>query len=311
MREQGFWTHKDYNPLPKAERNALAIKASQGDQDAKDKLIKSHIRLAVKQSTRWAKKYPSASIDDLIQEACIGLIDASNKINTDRGAFTTCATLYIDKRLADFCGSDTLIRVPLTARWKHHSRTEETIRLAQIATKNPLSFDFFDLAYEEDNDIRIDQETQLQEIKSAMRFLTNHERTIMDEKYLSGIDYENNVLLAEKFHSSRQNIAQAVLRATGKLREAIRDPYGFKKQFESNPKNIHIGRSFHHWTVIGNSDKRNKKGHKAYCLCECKCGTTKEIKKSKLLMMLSRSCGCDRKNLILASRNAKNLSARS
>ncbi len=312
MREQGFWTHKDYNPLPKKEREILSIKASQGDQDAKDQLIKSCMRLAVKRSMKWARLNPDVPIDDLIQEACVGLVEASNKINPERGAFTTCAVLYIDKNIMDFCIRNSLIYLPRNVRWHYKNKvnTEETKQLAKIAMKKPLSWDFYDLAYEEDADIDLDKESRLQEIKSVMGCITDRERNVIKEKYFSNIIYESNVPIAEKLHSSRQNIAQAECRALEKIRQAIRNPCIANKSPRCSKK-IEIGQPFHKWTVISKSDRTDSRGNKIYHTCKCECGTIKDVVNSKLIGRLSRSCGCDRAESRLAARNAKNLSARS
>lgn len=50
-----------------------------------------------------------------------------------------------------------------------------------------------------------------------------------------------------------------------------------------------IGEKFGRWTVIAGAESRNSS---IYCLCECECGTTREVMQRDLLQGWSSSCGC-------------------
>ena len=50
-----------------------------------------------------------------------------------------------------------------------------------------------------------------------------------------------------------------------------------------------VGKKFNKWTVLEKSTK-----NKRYYLCQCECGTTKEVRIDKLIRGESKSCGCIR-----------------
>lgn len=52
---------------------------------------------------------------------------------------------------------------------------------------------------------------------------------------------------------------------------------------------ISIGDQFNGWKVIGHAAKRNVN---EYYVCECDCGTKREVFRGSLLGGRSKSCGC-------------------
>jgi len=99
--------------LSSEEEHHLAIKASNGDQDARSQMIKGNLRLVVS----IAKKYSNHGLPilDLIEEGNLGLIRAVEKFDPDRGyKFSTYATWwikqYILRALAKYSSN---IRLPM------------------------------------------------------------------------------------------------------------------------------------------------------------------------------------------------------
>ena len=52
-----------------------------------------------------------------------------------------------------------------------------------------------------------------------------------------------------------------------------------------------IGSTFDRWSVIKESESRSKDGSTKY-VCECVCGTVREIRRASLVSGKSKSCGC-------------------
>lgn len=83
-----------YPVLTYQEQSELAKKTKEGDLNARDKLIKSNLRLVVS----LAKKYVGCGIDylELIQEGNVGLLKAVDKFDYSKGfRFSTYATFWI------------------------------------------------------------------------------------------------------------------------------------------------------------------------------------------------------------------------
>lgn len=56
------------------------------------------------------------------------------------------------------------------------------------------------------------------------------------------------------------------------------------------------GNRYGNWIIVGPGSKGSKKAGDKYYLCQCDCGTLREVVDSSLRKMLSTSCGCSRVN---------------
>lgn len=87
-----------YPLLQPEEEKALAYRIREGDEDAREQLINSNLRLVV----YLAKNYKSNFLDleDLVMEGNLGLFTAVDKFNPDLGnRFSTCATPWIKQAI--------------------------------------------------------------------------------------------------------------------------------------------------------------------------------------------------------------------
>jgi RNA polymerase sigma factor (sigma-70 family) len=106
--------------LSMAEETAYAERISQGDQEARKKLIEANLRLVVK----IARKYTNQEVSnlDLIEEGNIGLIKAVEKFDPSRNCrFSTYATWWIkqsiERAIANFSRT---IRLPIHVSSRIH-----------------------------------------------------------------------------------------------------------------------------------------------------------------------------------------------
>jgi RNA polymerase primary sigma factor len=99
--------------LAAAEETELAARARRGDLEARQAMMEANIRLVMSIARRYSCK--SLSFEDLVQEGIIGLLEAINKFDGDRGnRFSTYATYWIRQSIVRAIEKqDRLIRLPV------------------------------------------------------------------------------------------------------------------------------------------------------------------------------------------------------
>ncbi|MBL8018906.1 MAG: RNA polymerase sigma factor RpoD/SigA [Leptospirales bacterium] len=110
------WYLNEIHKIPMMDRETefeVALKAKEGDQQARDRLVKANLRFVV----TVARKYQSygLSMMDLINEGNMGLIRAAERFNPDRGYhFISYAVWWIKQAiLFAIQQKSALIRLPL------------------------------------------------------------------------------------------------------------------------------------------------------------------------------------------------------
>ncbi|HOX92122.1 MAG TPA: sigma-70 family RNA polymerase sigma factor, partial [Spirochaetales bacterium] len=107
---------KEINRIPlltREEEDRYARAAAQGDQAAKDMLVKSNLRFVVNVAKRYQNQ--GMALSDLISEGNIGLINAIDRYDVDKGYhFISYAVWWIRQSiLKAVCEKSRLIRLPL------------------------------------------------------------------------------------------------------------------------------------------------------------------------------------------------------
>ncbi len=98
--EQYFHEITIYKLLSKEEEIECIKKAKSGDEDAREKLITSNLRLVAKIALKYSKS--GIHYMDLIQDGTIGLINSIEKFDETKGyRFSTYATWWIKKEIID------------------------------------------------------------------------------------------------------------------------------------------------------------------------------------------------------------------
>ena len=117
-----------YALLTREEEVSLAKRIEQGDQEARQLMIQSNLRLAVSIAKKYSKY--GASLEDLIQESNMGLIRAVEKFDWRRGfKFSTYACWWIKQAVVrHLTNSNTILKIPshtLSNARKIYSVTKE------------------------------------------------------------------------------------------------------------------------------------------------------------------------------------------
>jgi len=131
-------------PLLRADEEIeLAGRARQGDAHARQRMVEANIRLVMSIARRYTCK--SLSFDDLVQEGIIGLLEAINKFDEERGnRFSTYATYWIRQSIVRAIEKqDRMIRLPVygcdAARKLDRSQRALSERLGRTPSAEELS----------------------------------------------------------------------------------------------------------------------------------------------------------------------------
>jgi RNA polymerase primary sigma factor len=126
-----------YPLLTAAEEIELAKRIERGDLAAKDKLINSNLRLVIKFARRY--RGHGLSLQDLVQEAMIGLIRAAEKFDWRRGyKFSTYAVLWIKQAIQrglDNTGRP--VRIPAHVAQRERTVNRVTAELTATLDRDP------------------------------------------------------------------------------------------------------------------------------------------------------------------------------
>lgn len=115
-----FRTIKTIPRIPSEELPGVYAKLRAGDQDARDRLILSNLLFAARIAYSFSR-YFHVPVEDLFQEAILGLFKAAEKWDINRGGFLICAKHWMESRL----------HVAIAKYYRHASSTiamEESLR---------------------------------------------------------------------------------------------------------------------------------------------------------------------------------------
>jgi RNA polymerase primary sigma factor len=126
-----------YPLLTAAEEIDLAKRIERGDLEAKERLINSNLRLVLK----FARRYQGHGLPlgDLVQEAMLGLIRASEKFDWRRGyKFSTYAVLWIKQAIQrGLDNTGRAVRIPAHIAQRERTVNRVTSELAAELNRDP------------------------------------------------------------------------------------------------------------------------------------------------------------------------------
>jgi RNA polymerase primary sigma factor len=125
-----------YPLLTREEEVELAQRIERGDLAAKERLINSNLRLVIKFASRYQGH--GLSLQDLVQEAMLGLIRAAEKFDWRRGyKFSTYAVLWIKQSIQrGLDNSGRAVRIPA-----HVAQRERTVNRVEAELSAKLDRD--------------------------------------------------------------------------------------------------------------------------------------------------------------------------
>ena len=147
----------ELNHIPRLtdnEENEIAYLAHQGDEKAREKLIKHNLRFVVSVAKQYQMK--GVNIGDLINEGNIGLIKAANKFDPTRGfKFISYAVWLIRQTIIAYINQNrSAIRKPINKSTGMVKVRRDISRLEQKLEREPSYYEIYDMLnneYSEDD----------------------------------------------------------------------------------------------------------------------------------------------------------------
>lgn len=232
----------------------LVARAAAGETRARQRLIQSHLRLVMKIARCYQRG--GIPIEDLVGEGIVGLLEALRRFDDTRGVrFAGYAAWWIRARIGQYAlANRRLVTLPSTRNarlvLREGPRVEEQLarRLRRSPSRDELA-QALGVPVDELSDVRaalhawdvsVDQplcadeddspeqqllerqaERQLRErVDSAMQGLSDRERVLVNEQYLSD-EGRSLAELGETFGVSRQRLGQVLSNAREKLRTEL------------------------------------------------------------------------------------------
>lgn len=128
-----------YPLLSPEEERKLAKKAAKGDMEARERLIKSNLRLVVSIAKKYIGRSKGLTLLDLIQEGNIGLAKAVDKFDWRRGfKFSTFATWWIRQAISRALSDQArTIRLPVHVVETLYKLNKAKKKLSAILDREP------------------------------------------------------------------------------------------------------------------------------------------------------------------------------
>ena len=193
-----------------------------GHEDAREQLVRSNMRLVVKIANDY-KRF-GMSLEDVVSNGVIGLLKAIDNFDPEKGGFSACASIYINKYIK--MGFDQC-RAIHSKRYDRMTSEERSVSVAESLNEKIGDGDteFADsLASDEVSPSEaVEKASSIDAVRDAIdNALDSREQYIVRSRY--GLD-GNGVLtlreIAEKLGMTHERVRQIEVSALTKLRERL------------------------------------------------------------------------------------------
>jgi RNA polymerase primary sigma factor len=138
-----------FHVLTPDEENELAFRVSQGDEQARQKLIQHNLRFVVS----VAKQYETVNhkVEDLINEGNLGLIKAAESFDPTRGfKFISYAVWHIRQKILSYLKDGNMMRIPV-------NKSTSASKIKRLIAEYNANNDNIPMGYEEETEFLLNK----------------------------------------------------------------------------------------------------------------------------------------------------------
>ena len=210
--------------LTRDEEHELALAAREGNEEAFNKLVRSNLRYVVSVANRY--KNFGLSLEDLINEGNIGLINAIKRFDPERGVkLITYAVWWIRQSIMHALADQrSTVRLPVKQAGLLHKISIMYEKLRQEFKREPTTYEL-----SERLNIKV---TDIEKLRRANRNYLSLDATISpddDTSYLDLLEEQSAVSVEENVvqHSLEEEVEDLLAELDPRERDIIRMRYGF------------------------------------------------------------------------------------
>lgn len=212
-------------PLSLRKRQALSKQAMEGNEEAKEKLILSCLRYGMKHAIKWARRNPEIDVEDFIQAASVGLIDAVSLIDSNRGEgdYLACAKYHVFKAINRVYINKSIIRMPCQYYYPRTRqgdiKKKETASNIELLKRKVKSIHGIDVSDNGDSKEEFNRGYLIECLQIIIDDLPEFEKNVIRMRYLSEERTITLRAIANRLGKSKQSVAMAEKRAIKRIKE--------------------------------------------------------------------------------------------
>ena len=215
-------------PLAKAAELELAARIQEGDEAALQALVNANLKFVVTIANKFIGL--GLSIDDLIMEGNVGLIEAARRFTPDKDVkFITYAQFWIRKCINGALGEyGRTVRLPMNQEYDIYKRrmAGENINLRNVKLDQPIGEDgentLGDLILRSDFGCPFEAEDRAKLLSKILATLNQHDRQVVESFYgLDRGEARSAKEVAEELGMELKKVNQTLKLARHKMRKSI------------------------------------------------------------------------------------------
>lgn len=206
---------KNYQPLSKEEEQALFKEYKAGSSEARDKIIKSNLKFAFNVAKNYSGR--GVSMQDLVSEANMGLIEAMDKYDETKGfKFISYAVWYIKSNLVAVIND---AKENMNSEMKAGCSNEGEMDGALIDPEDDMPSPIEAPSAPEIGSVTVDKEEQENFTVSLLEALNDNEKNIISRLYgINGHEVTSLQDIGYEMHVTSERVRQIKIGAIRKMR---------------------------------------------------------------------------------------------